>query len=571
MPHRVLHVFAAILVMSALTGCEKPAEAPLAKSAPASSIPTAAPALAAIDKVTYRQHVKTLSSDAFGGRGPASEGERLTVEYLVNAFKAMGLMPGNGDSYTQDVPLAWVMVTNSPTLNFIGANKQKMALTYGDDQVVGTRRQTGVATIENSDVVFVGYGINAPERDWNDYAGVDVKGKTVIMLVNDPGYATQDPGIFNGNAMTYYGRWDYKYAEAARQGASAAIIIHDTKPAAYPWATVENSWTGRQFDRVMADADVDERLLDIQGWIQKEKARELFAQVDLDLEQLYVQAKTPGFTAIPVALKATIDLETSTEQILSQNVVAMLPGREAPQEYFIYMAHWDHLGTDTSLEGDQIYNGALDNATGTAGLLELASAYAGLDQAPRRSVMFLAVTAEEQGLLGSAYYASNPVKPLAMTVAGLNMDGLNISGPTNDVTISGFDLSELDDVIAAAAVEQQRVTVPESEPEKGYYYRSDHFELAKQGVPMLYPGSGYDHKTKGRAYMEARAADYIANDYHRVSDEYDPSWDVTGAMLDLQLYFTVGYKIADNDDWPNWREGTEFRAARDAQRRALAE
>jgi Zn-dependent M28 family amino/carboxypeptidase len=235
------------------------------------------------------------------------------------------------------------------------------------------------------------------------------------------------------------------------------------------------------------------------------------------------------------------------------------------------MAHWDHLGTDTSLEGDQIYNGALDNATGTAGLLELASAYAGLDQAPRRSVMFLAVTAEEQGLLGSAYYASNPVKPLAMTVAGLNMDGLNISGPTNDVTISGFDLSELDDVIAAAAVEQQRVIVPESEPEKGYYYRSDHFELAKQGVPMLYPGSGYDHKTKGRAYMEARAADYIANDYHRVSDEYDPSWDVTGAMLDLQLYFTVGYKIADNDDWPNWREGTEFRAARDAQRRALAE
>jgi len=568
MPHRVLPVLAAILVMSALTGCEKTAEAPLVESAPVSSIPTAAPALAAIDKVTYRQHVKTLSSDAFGGRGPASEGERLTVEYLVNAFKAIGLKPGNGDSYTQDVPLAWVMVTNSPTLNFVGNNEQKMTLTYGDDQVVGTRRQTGAAAIENSDVVFVGYGINAPERDWNDYAGVDVKGKTVIMLVNDPGYATQDPGIFNGNAMTYYGRWDYKYAEAARQGASAAIIIHDTKPAAYPWATVENSWTGRQFDRVMADAD--ERLLDIQGWIQKEKARELFAQVDLDLEQLYVQAKTPGFTAIPVALKAAIDLETSTEQILSQNVVAMLPGREAPQEYFIYMAHWDHLGTDTSLEGDQIYNGALDNATGTAGLLELASAYAGLDQAPRRSVMFLAVTAEEQGLLGSAYYASNPVKPLALTVAGLNMDGLNISGPTNDVTISGFDLSELDDVMAAAAVEQQRVVVPESEPEKGYYYRSDHFELAKQGVPMLYPGGGYDHKTKGRAYMEARAADYIANDYHRVSDEYDPSWDVTGAILDLQLYFTVGYKIANNDDWPNWREGTEFRAARDAQRQALA-
>jgi Zn-dependent M28 family amino/carboxypeptidase len=418
--------------------------------------------------------------------------------------------------------------------------------------------------LNNSDMVFVGYGINAPERGWNDYAGVDVRGKTVVMLVNDPGYATQDPELFNGNAMTYYGRWGYKYDEAARQGAAGAIIIHDTRPAAYPWATVRKGWTGSRFDIVRPNAGAD--LAAVESWIQLESARALFAKAGLDLDELYRRAQTPGFQAIDLPLRASTTLELTSKQVVSKNVAALLRGGEAPDEVFIYMAHWDHFGTDPDLEGDGIFNGAHDNASGTAALLELAAAFTSLEQAPRRSVMFLAVTAEEQGLLGSLYYAANPMHPLASTVAGLNMDGMNDMGKTRDVTAIGYGFSELDGALATAAAEQRRELAPDREAEKGYYFRSDHFELAKLGVPMLYPKAGYDHEEKGVEYGLARAADYIANHYHRVSDDYSRDWVTSGALQDLQLYFRTGQLIIDSDTWPNWNAGTEFKATRDAQR-----
>lgn len=527
----------------------------------------ATPALrgaAAMTEASYRRHVDVLASDEFGGRGPASPGEERTVAYLVKAFKSMGLAPGNGDSYLQEVPLISGEVTNKPTLTVSGGEGGDQALSYGSDQVVFTRRQLNASELSNSEMIFVGYGINSPERDWNDYAGVDVRGKTVIMLVNDPGYATQDPALFNGNAMTYYGRWDYKYDEAARQGAAGAIIIHETKPAAYPWSTIKNSWTGPQFDIVRPNAGAD--LAAVEGWITREHAIDLFASANLDLVELQTAARTPGFRAVPMPLRASVKLQIQLEQVVSKNVAALLKGSEAPEEVFVYMAHWDHLGTDPSIEGDGIYNGAFDNASGTAGLLELAAAFSSQQQRPRRSVLFLAVTAEEQGLLGSLYYAANPLYPLANTVAGLNMDGLNTIGRTRDVTVIGHGFSELELILAAAAKKQDRVLVPDREAEKGFYYRSDHFELAKLGVPMLYPKHGYDHVEKGVEWGVAQAAYYIANNYHQVSDEYTAAWDVSGALQDLVLFFETGQTIANGNNWPNWNEGTEFKATRDAQR-----
>ncbi len=512
----------------------------------------------------YRSHVALLASDEFGGRGPASPGEELTVAYLVEHFEGLGLEPANGDSYTQEVPLAWVEAVNKPALTFGGGDGEDMVLDYGPDQVIWTRKQVSGVSISESEMIFVGYGINAPERDWNDYAGVDVSGKTVVMLVNDPGFATQDPDLFNGNTMTYYGRWDYKFAEAARQGAVGAIIVHDTLPAAYGWATVENSWTGPQFDMVLPDQGAS--LVSVEGWITREHADSLFTMASMDLEELYKRAQQPGFTAIEMGLKASANIENQTEQVLSNNVAALLKGSEAPDEIFIYMAHWDHLGTDPNLEGDQIYNGALDNASGTAALLELARAYTALPQAPRRSVLFLALTAEEQGLLGSLYYASDPLFPLKNTVGGLNMDGMNIVGATRDITVVGLGMSDLDSYLAAAAASQERVLEGDRESEKGYYYRSDHFELAKEGVPMLYPGGGYDNREKGVEYGMERANEYTREHYHRVSDEYDLSWDVSGALEDMEVFFRTGLDVANSDDWPNWAEGTEFRSKRDAQR-----
>jgi Zn-dependent M28 family amino/carboxypeptidase len=519
----------------------------------------------AMTEAAYRRHIEILASDEFGGRAPGSPGEELTVDYLVQQFESLGLEPANGGSYTQDVPLAWVEASNNPDLVFSGGEGEDMTLAYATDQVMWTRQQVPETSISGSELVFVGYGINAPERDWNDYAGVDVKGKTVVILINDPGYATQDPELFNGNAMTYYGRWDYKFGEAARQGAEGAIMIHDTLPAAYGWPTVTNSWTGPQFDMVLPDQG--EGLASVEAWITRENADALFAKAGLDLDQMYKQAQQRGFTAVPMDLTATASLANEVEMVNSRNVAAILKGSEAPEEIFIYMAHWDHLGTDPKLEGDNIYNGALDNASGTAALLEIARAYSALPQAPRRSVLFLSVTAEEQGLLGSLYYAANPLFPLTNTVGGLNMDGMNNVGSTRDITVVGLGMSDLDDYLAAAAAAQERVVEGDREAEKGYYYRSDHFELAKEGVPMLYPSGGYDDREKGVAYGMEKAGEYTRDHYHRVSDEYDLSWNVSGAMEDMEMYYKTGLDIANSDDWPNWKEGTEFKAVRDAQRK----
>jgi len=518
----------------------------------------------AMTETAYRRHVEILASDEFGGRAPGSPGEELTVNYLVETFKNLGLEPANGDSYTQDVPLAWVEVSNKPDLVFSGGEGEDLTLAYSTEQVMWTRQQVPETSISDSELVFVGYGINAPERGWNDYSGVDVTGKTVVMLINDPGYATQDPELFNGNAMTYYGRWDYKFGEAARQGATGAIMIHDTLPAAYGWPTVTNSWTGPQFDMVLPDKG--EGLASMEAWITRESADALFSKAGLDLDQMYQQAQQSGFSAVPMGISASAGLVNQVEMVNSKNVAAILRGSKAPDEVFIYMAHWDHLGTDPKLEGDNIYNGALDNASGTAALLELARAYAALPQAPRRSVLFLSVTAEEQGLLGSLHYAANPLYPLVNTVGGLNMDGMNNFGSTRDITVVGLGMSDLDDYLAAAAAAQERVVEGDRQAEKGYYYRSDHFELAKEGVPMLYPSGGYDDREKGVAYGMEKAEEYTKDHYHRVSDEYDLSWDVSGAMEDMEMYFKTGLDIANSDDWPNWKEGTEFKAARDAQR-----
>ncbi|WP_417449498.1 M28 family peptidase [Kordiimonas sp.] len=508
-------------------------------------------------------HIKELASDAYGGRAPASPGEELTVRYIEQQFKDAGLKGANGGSFIQDVPLVSVETKGAPVIT-LSKDGETLELAYRNDHVLWTRHEQTATSVADSEMVFVGYGINAPERGWNDYEDIDVKGKTVVILVNDPGFATQDADLFEGNTMTYYGRWDYKFAEAARQGAAAAIILHDTKPAAYGWGTVDSSWTGPQFDMVRDDKGAS--LAEAESWITTESADKLFALAGLNRAELQAAATRPGFTAVPMGVNFSAGFASEVNHINSRNVAGYIKGSEHPDEVFIYMAHWDHIGTDPNAEGDGIYNGALDNASGTGGLIELARAYAGAGSTPERSVLFLAVTAEEQGLLGSAYYAANPLFPLNKTVGGINMDGLNYYGPTKDVTVIGLGNSELDEYLDQAAKMQDRVLVADQEPEKGYFYRSDHFELSKLGVPMLYPNSGYDHREKGRAYVDGLVADYLENRYHLPADEYDASWELSGAIEDLQLYYNTGRLVIDATDWPNWSEGSEFKALRDKQR-----
>ncbi|WP_262692259.1 M28 family metallopeptidase [Kordiimonas aestuarii] len=509
------------------------------------------------------EHIRELASDEYGGRAPASPGEELTVRYIEKQFKDAGLKGANGGSFIQDVPLVSVETRDAPAMT-LSKDGENLELAYRGDQVIWTRHEQTATRVADSDMVFVGYGINAPERGWNDYEGIDVTGKTVVIMVNDPGFATQNTDLFEGNTMTYYGRWDYKFAEAARQGAAAAVIIHETKPAAYGWATVDSSWTGPQFDMVRDDKGAS--LADAEGWITTEAADKLFTMAGLNRADLQEAAAKPGFKAVPMEVTFAADFTSEVNHINSRNVAGYIKGSEHPDEVFIYMAHWDHIGTDPNAEGDGIYNGALDNASGTGGLIELARAYAGAGKPPKRSVLFLAVTAEEQGLLGSAYYAANPLFPLEKTIGGINMDGLNYYGPTKDVTVIGLGNSELDSYLDQAAKMQDRILVADQEPEKGYFYRSDHFELSKRGVPMLYPNSGYDHREKGRAYVDALVADYLEKRYHQPADEYDASWELSGAVEDLELYYNTGRLLIDSEVWPNWSEGSEFKALRDEQR-----
>lgn len=530
----------------------------------AASVAAAQPAVPVISIETLKDVTKTLSDDSFQGRAPATPAEDKTVAYIADRFAKAGLKPGNKSAWYQDVPL--VELTPKPGFPIhISGGKQPIRLDYKTDQISWSYQVQPRIAVKASDIVFVGYGINAPERGWNDYAGLDVRGKTVLILINDPDWKTPTlDGPFGGRAMTYYGRWTYKYEEAARQGAAAAIIIHDAEPAAYGFNVVVSSNTGPQlgFDEPGNHMDQSKAV----GWITNDAARRIFASAGQNYDALVAAATTKGFRGVPfTGLKASLSFDQTIRRQKSKNVVGIIPGKTRPDDYVLYSAHWDHLGICEPVNGDNICNGAVDNASGIAGLVSLAEAYRAAGQ-PERSVVFLAVTAEESGLLGSEYYAANPVFPLGQTVGGVNMDSLNVIGLAKDVVVVGPGKSELEDYLKRAAAAEGRVVVPEPTPEKGFYYRSDHFSFAKLGVPMIYFESGDDLVNGGTAHGKALAEDYIANRYHGPKDEYDPNWDWSGAVSDLKLFYAIGREMADSNVWPNWYPDAEFRAIRDKSR-----
>jgi Zn-dependent M28 family amino/carboxypeptidase len=505
------------------------------------------------------EHVKILSSDEFGGRAPGSDGEERTVSYLAGKFKEIGLAPGNPDgTYLQNVPLVGITATEDSQLSLV-ANGAAEELAPGFGYVAWTKRVVEEVTAEG-DLIFVGYGVVAPEYGWDDYKDVDVRGKVLVMLVNDP----PAEGKFGGKAMTYYGRWTYKYEIAAQKGAAGAFIVHETVPAGYPWEVVTGSWAGEQFDLVTEDKN--QGRVAVEGWFSLDATQALFQRAGLDFGAEKEKAKSADFRPVPLEVGVRADIRNKLRTVESRNVVARLEGTGAGDEVVLYMAHWDHLGTQEGVEGDNIFNGAYDNATGTAGLIELARAFSELDPKPRRSVLFLAVTAEEQGLLGSRFYAQNPLYPPAKTVAAINMDGLNVWGRTRDITVVGMGQSNLDDLARTLAVGQERVLVPDTEPEKGYYYRSDHFELAKVGIPSFYADSGVDFLGKPEGWGQTQRERYVAEDYHKPSDEVKEWWDLSGTVEDLELFFAMGRQLAAGDEWPEWSETSEFRAAREASR-----
>lgn len=524
------------------------------------------PALQGIRGAGMLQYVKVLSSDEFEGRAPGSPGEELTVNYISGNFKKIGLKPGNPDgSYVQQVPLYGY---KSDASAYFTANDKKIPLQFPDNYVAVSRSfNKPEIKVEGSELVFVGYGIVAPEYGWDDYKGVDVKGKTIVMLVNDPPIPDpSDPSrldnkMFKGKAMTYYGRWTYKYEIASEKGAAAAIIIHETGPAGYPFEVVTGSWGHENFD--ILDKNNTAYRVAVESWINLDKAKELFAACGKSFDELKKQAATKSFRPVPLQATVNFDIKNTVREVNSKNVCALLEGSDAKlkNEYIIYTAHWDHLGKDPSLKGDQIYNGALDNASGVAGLLELATAFTRVK--PKRSVLFVAVTAEEQGLLGTKYYATHPLYPLQKTVADINMDVINPWSKTSDIIVVGMGQSFLEDTLAKVAAAFGRKTKPEEEPEKGSYYRSDHFEFAKKGVPALYVEMGTDFIGKPKGYGKQKSDEYTSNDYHKPSDEIKPDWDFSGGVEDLKLLFLVGYKLAQSKNFPGWKTGSEFKAIRE--------
>ena len=520
---------------------------------------SAAPPAAVIPAAEFERHLATLASDDFDGRKPGTAGETKTLEYLTAEAQKLGLKPGNNGSWLQPVSIVEITAGSDASLRFGGT-----ALEYGKDMVIWTKRVQPEVSLADSPLVFVGHGVVAPEAGWNDYAGIDMRGKTAVILINDPGFATKDPSLFRGRAMTYYGRWTYKFEEAARQGAAAAVIIHDDEPAAYPWGTVQNSWMGPQLD--VASADGNAGRIAVEGWITRAAGESLLRANGLDYAQLLQAASRKGFKPIELRQRASAALRNGIRRATSSNFVAMIPGSKRPDEYVVYMAHWDHLGKTLARSGDNIFNGAIDNATGTAGLLAIARAFQESRRRPERSVVFLGLTLEESGLLGSAHYVANPVFPLKQTVAALNMDALDAGPPTRDVTVIGYGASELEEYLAAAARRQDRVLKDEPTPEKGFFYRSDHFNFAKAGVPALYFDLGVDDREGGVAAGEARGAAYITNDYHKPSDEFRPGMDFRGSLENLQLLYEVGARIASERRFPEWYPTSEFRAARERSR-----
>ena len=514
-----------------------------------------------IDTELLLEEIKILASDEFGGRAPGSPGEALTISYLTDQFGALGLVPGNPDgTWVQAVPL--VGITPQPGDALVvstGNSPDTVTWVPGDDYVALTKHVVDEVEVD-AEFVFVGYGAVAPEYDWDDFGDVDVSGKILLFLVNDPPL----DDAFGGSAMTYYGRWTYKHEIAAKMGAVGSLVIHETGPAGYPWEVIGSSPHGESFDLVAADNNLSRATME--GWVRRSTAESLFEMAGLDFEELKQQAADRSFQPVSLGVTGQTRIRNTLRTIDSQNFLAMLPGSDAPDEVVMYVAHWDHLGRDETLTGDKIFNGAADNATGTAALIELARAFTESDSPPRRSVLFLAVTAEEQGLLGSAYYGQSPVYPTANTVAALNMDVLNQWGRTRDLTVVGMGQSELDRYAEDVAGRLQRALVADPEPEKGFYYRSDHFSFAKVGIPAFYADPGIEYLEKPEGYGLLKREEYTANDYHAVTDEVKSDWDLSGAVEDLTFMFELGASLAATDDWPEWSTTSEFRSVREADR-----
>ena len=550
----------AAAVAAATLACSPSGEkdAAPAESTGAATVP--AEAVAAIDTATLMQHVRVLSADSLLGRLPGSLGEDKTIAYLEGEFKAIGLAPGNPDgSYIQKVPLVGITVDGAPSLTF-AKGAATTTLKWRDDFVAWTKHVDATASLTNSELVFVGYGTEAPEFNWDDYKGLDVAGKTLVMLVNDP--PLPDTSQFGGPRMTYYGRWTYKYEQGQKHKAAGVLLVHETEAAGYPFTVVQGK-TSEQFDLVTPDKNMSRAA--VEGWITLDQAKALLKMAGQDFDALKASAATREFKPVPLGVTASITLRNKLRTVDSRNVVAKLEGSDPAlkDQVVVYSAHWDHFGVGTPVKGDSIYNGALDNATGTAGLLAMAKAYKAMPVAPKRSIVFLAVTAEEQGLLGAQYYSVTPLYPLNQTVANINMDGLNTWGPTKDLVVIGLGASELDDYASAAAAEKGRVLKPDAEPQKGYYYRSDHFNFAKQGVPAFYAEGGMDYIGKPADFGRQKRDEYTANDYHAPQDEIKPGWDLSGGVEDLRLYLTIGYRVAEAAKMPEWRAGNEFKATRD--------
>ena len=515
-------------------------------------------ALKTINDTAFAKHIAVLASDDFEGRKPFTGGETKTINYLEAEFKKSGLKPGNGDSYFQEVPMVDIK-SISTDLVIEDAAGNATSFKYLDDFVAASRHVTSQISVENSKMVFAGYGIVAPEYNWNDYKGLDVKGKTVVVMVNDPGFL--DDKLFKGETMTYYGRWTYKFEEAARQGATGVIIIHEDKAASYPWGVVRSGWSKSKLYLAAKDDNKSRALLE--GWITQDVAKQLFKMAGKSAD-LMVQAGKKDFKPVDLDLKVSAKINNTIKRSVSHNVAAILPGTKRPDEYVIYSAHWDHLGIGEAINGDSVYNGAVDNATGTAALLILADAFKKAVKQSERSILFLAVTAEEQGLLGSEYYANNPLVPVTKTVANINIDAMQAFGKTKDIIAVGYGQSELEDYLVAAAKKQGRVVVKDSNPSAGYYFRSDHFNFAKVGIPALYTETGDDHMGKGLAFGKAQKEDYTTNRYHAPADNFETTkWDFSGMVEDLRLLFEVGYKISNETTFPKWKEGSEFKAIRD--------
>lgn len=561
--------FLAVLCLAA-TACSSPESKPSTDSVPGPTPFTQRTPIGELPDVDVEQvlaHATVLSSDQYEGRGPGTKGEEQTVAYLTDQFRKIGLKPGNPDgTYIQKVPL--VGITPTPASLTFKKGTELKSLRWKDDVVAWTKHVAPSASMDDSELVFVGYGVVAPEFQWDDYKGLDVKGKTLVMLVNDPPVTESGSGsaldarVFGGKAMTYYGRWTYKYEIAAEKGAAGVLLIHETEPAGYPFDVVQSK-VSEQFDLVTPDKNMSR--VNIEAWITLDQGKALLQMGGQDFETLKKQAATRDFTPVPLGVRASMTIKNTLRTIDSKNVVAKLEGSD-PQvkgEYIVYTAHWDHLGVGPAVNGDTIYNGAKDNAVGTGGLIEIARAFTKLQTPPRRSILFLAVTAEEQGLLGSQYYAVTPLYPLARTAANINMDGLNVNGRTRDLTLIGLGASELDDYARDAAGEQGRLIRGDAEPEKGFYYRSDHFNFAKQGIPALDPDEGVEYIGKPADFGERVRRDYTEHDYHMPSDVVKPTWDLSGAREDLKIFLAVGYRVANALKFPEWREGNEFRAKRE--------